>query len=87
MSLPEARTSRVDRSAPTCPAGVPDQVRAELNAFFTLVFREGFVGAMRVTLWLPIAVMGCAALSVLLVRQRRSTAPVTEESEVTPAAT
>jgi hypothetical protein len=68
-------------------AGVPDQVRAELNAFFTLAFHEGFVGAMRVTLWLPIAVMGCAAQSVLLVRQRRSTAPVTEESEVTPAAT
>ena len=69
------------------PAGIPDQMRAELNAFFTIVFHEGFVGAMRVTLWLPIAVMGCAALSVLLVRRRKSTAPVTEEPEATPAAT
>jgi len=69
------------------PAGVPEQARAQLNAFFTLVFHEGFAGAMRVTLWLPIAVMGCAALSVLLVRRRRSAAPATEEPEVTPAAT
>ena len=69
------------------PAGLPDQVRAQLNAFFTLVFHEGFVGAMRVTLWLPIAVMGCAALSVLLVRSRTTTVPATEEPEATPAAT
>jgi MFS family permease len=52
------------------PAGIPDQVAAKLNAFFTLVFHQGFVGAMRVTLWLPIAVMGAAALSVLLVRRQ-----------------
>ena len=70
------------------PAGIPDQVRAQLNAFFTLVFHEGFVGAMRVTLWLPIAVMGCAALSVLLVRRRKTAAaPATEKPETTPAAT
>jgi EmrB/QacA subfamily drug resistance transporter len=69
------------------PAGVPDQVRAELTAFFTQVFHEGFVGAMRVTLWLPIAVMGGAALSVLLVRRRKRTAPVTEKAETAPVAT
>jgi EmrB/QacA subfamily drug resistance transporter len=69
------------------PPGVPDELRAQLNAFFTSVFHDGFVGAMRVTLWLPIAVMGCAALSVLLVRGRKSTAPATEDAEVTPAAT
>lgn len=69
------------------PAGIPDQARAQLNAFFTLVFHEGFVGAMRVTLWLPIAVMGGAALSVLLVRRRTTTAPATEKPEATPAAT
>jgi MFS family permease len=63
------------------PAGVPDQVRAQLNAFFTLVFHQGYVAAMRVTLWLPIAVMGCAALSVLLVRRRKRTSPVTQEAE------
>jgi EmrB/QacA subfamily drug resistance transporter len=69
------------------PAGIPDQVRAQLNAFFTLVFHEGFVGAMRVTLWLPIVVMGCAALSVLLVRRQKRTAPVTEEPEAAPVTT
>jgi EmrB/QacA subfamily drug resistance transporter len=66
------------------PASLPDQVRAQLNAFFTLVFHEGFVGAMRVTLWLPIAVMGCAALSVLLVRRRKRTSPVAAEPEAAP---
>jgi MFS family permease len=68
------------------PAGIPEQVRAQLTAFFTLVFHEGFVGAMRVTLWLPIAVMGCAALSVLLVRRRKSALSATEKAEATPAA-
>ena len=67
------------------PASIPDQVRTQLTAFFTAVFHEGFVGAMRVTLWLPIAVMGCAAISVLLVRRRRTTAPATETPEATPA--
>jgi EmrB/QacA subfamily drug resistance transporter len=68
------------------PAGIPDQVRAQLSAFFTTVFHEGFVGAMRVTLWLPIAVMGCAALTVLLVRGRGTAEPATEQPEATPAA-
>ena len=70
------------------PAGIPDQVAAKLNAFFTLVFHEGFVGAMRVTLWLPIAVMGAAALSVLLVRRRPAQpARAAEEPEAAPVAT
>jgi MFS family permease len=68
------------------PASVPDQARAQLNAFFTLVFHEGFVGAMRVTLWLPIAVMGCAALSVLLVRRRKRTSPEAAVPEAAPVA-
>ena len=70
------------------PAGIPDQVAAQLNAFFSLVFHQGFVGAMRVTLWLPIVVMGCAALSVLLVRRRpeRPARPA-EEPEAAPVAT
>jgi MFS family permease len=70
------------------PAGVPDQVRAQLNAFFTLVFHEGFVGAMRVTLWLPIAVMAVAALSVLLVRRRPARqSPQERDAEAAPVAT
>lgn len=70
------------------PAGIPAQVAAQLNAFFTLVFHQGFVEAMRVTLWLPIVVMGCAALSVLLVRRRpeRPARPA-QEPEAAPVAT
>jgi EmrB/QacA subfamily drug resistance transporter len=71
------------------PAGIPDQVAAKLNAFFTLVFHQGFVGAMRVTLWLPIAVMGAAALSVLLVRRQpqQPARPAEEPEAAAPVAT
>ncbi|MEU7834785.1 MULTISPECIES: MFS transporter [unclassified Nonomuraea] len=67
--------------APHLPAGIPDQVRAQLDTFFTLVFQQGFVGAMRATLWLPIAVMGCAALAVMLVRGRSDRRSRTERNE------
>jgi EmrB/QacA subfamily drug resistance transporter len=70
------------------PPGIPDQARAVLNEFFTVVFHQGFVEAMRVTLWLPIAVMGFAALSVLLVRRRTRTAPpAAAEAEAAPVVT
>jgi EmrB/QacA subfamily drug resistance transporter len=71
------------------PAGIPDQVAAKLNAFFTLVFHQGFVGAMRVTLWLPIAVMGAAALSVLLVRRQpaQPARPAEQPEAAAPVAT
>jgi EmrB/QacA subfamily drug resistance transporter len=54
----------------TFPPGTPPQV-AELA---TRIFHTGFVDAMRVTLVLPIAVLASGALSVLLVRRRRSAA-------------
>jgi hypothetical protein len=41
---------------------------------------------MRVTLWLPIAVMGCAALSVLLVRRRKTAARTAAEPDVPASA-
>src|SRR2546421_807178 len=50
------------------PPGTPEQVK-ELAA---RVFGEGFVNAMRVTLWLPIVVLAVGALSVLLVRGRKA---------------
>jgi EmrB/QacA subfamily drug resistance transporter len=63
----------------TLPPGTPEQVK-ELAA---RVFGEGFVNAMRVTLWLPIAVLAVGALSVLLVRGKagRAAGPA-EETEV-----
>jgi EmrB/QacA subfamily drug resistance transporter len=48
------------------PAGTPEQIKL----LAAKVFGEGFVNAMRVTLWLPIAVLAVGALSVLLVRGR-----------------
>jgi hypothetical protein len=53
------------------PPGTPQQIQ-DLTA---KVFGEGFANAMRVTLWLPIAVLALGALSVLLVRGRRSQRP------------
>jgi MFS family permease len=58
----------------TLPPGTPPQI-AHLA---TRVFGEGFVNAMRVTLWLPIAVLAVGALSVLLVRGRAGRTAATE---------
>jgi EmrB/QacA subfamily drug resistance transporter len=49
------------------PDGTPEQIKQLAKT----VFGEGFANAMRVTLWLPIAVLGVGALAVLLVRQQR----------------
>jgi EmrB/QacA subfamily drug resistance transporter len=61
------------------PPGTPEQIK-QLAAH---VFGEGFVNAMRVTLWLPIAVLAVGALSVLLVKGRagRSSAAAAPEAE------
>jgi EmrB/QacA subfamily drug resistance transporter len=48
------------------PPGVPEQVKLA----FKSAFDNGYTNAMRVTLVLPIAVMGLAAISVLLVKRR-----------------
>jgi EmrB/QacA subfamily drug resistance transporter len=52
------------------PGNVPAQAVALLTRVAGDVFHEGYVNAMRVTLWLPIAVLGLAALTVLLVKTR-----------------
>jgi EmrB/QacA subfamily drug resistance transporter len=49
------------------PDGTPEQIKQLART----VFGQGFAGAMRVTLWLPIAVLAVGALSVLLVKQSR----------------
>src|SRR5262249_23900050 len=52
------------------PAGVQEQLKAAGK----FVFDHGFVQAMHVTLVMPIAAMGLAALSVLLVKRRKKAA-------------
>jgi EmrB/QacA subfamily drug resistance transporter len=49
------------------PPGTPPQV-VEVAA---RIFHEGYINAMRVTLWLPIAVLAVGALSVLVVKRRK----------------
>jgi len=56
------------------PPGLPEQARQLIQDVATTTFHEGFVDAMRVSLVLPIAVIGAAALSCLFVRGRGRTA-------------
>jgi MFS family permease len=56
------------------PAGIPGDVATTIGKIAKATFDEGFTNAMRTSLILPIAMMGVAALSVLLVKHRRATA-------------
>jgi MFS family permease len=69
------------QNAIAVPPGVPGTVRQTLTSLGKTVFDIGFTNAMRVTLWLPIAVMGAAGLSVLLVRRRARDSTATAASE------
>jgi EmrB/QacA subfamily drug resistance transporter len=51
--------------------GIPEAFRGVVGRLVKTIFDEGYTNAMRVTLWLPIAVMGIAALSIILVKGRR----------------
>jgi EmrB/QacA subfamily drug resistance transporter len=51
--------------------GVPGAFRDVVGRLVKTIFDEGYTNAMRVTLWLPIAVMGVAAISTILVKGRR----------------
>jgi EmrB/QacA subfamily drug resistance transporter len=55
-------------------SGVPAAFRDVVGRLVKTIFDEGFTNAMRVTLWLPIVVMGVAALTILLVKGRRKQA-------------
>src|SRR5262249_22998999 len=52
-------------------AGVPAGLPAPLRQVFIATFRDGYVGAMRVSLVLPVALIGLAALACLTARRRR----------------
>jgi EmrB/QacA subfamily drug resistance transporter len=70
------------------PPGIPAQARQTVMAAGKAAFDNGFTNAMRPTLVLPIAVMGLAALSVLLVKTRRTGAePAPSAATSTSAAT
>jgi hypothetical protein len=56
--------------ASNIPQEIVDKVQPILSKFYEVCF----TGAMRVTLILPISVMGLAALSVLFVKRRKKTA-------------
>jgi EmrB/QacA subfamily drug resistance transporter len=60
------------------PPGTPSDV----VQLATSIFHTGFTNAMRVTLWLPIAVLAVGALAVLLVRSPRRGAGTGSEDEV-----
>jgi EmrB/QacA subfamily drug resistance transporter len=66
------------------PAGLsqlPKELQARFLAAAKAVFDDAFTHGMKVTLILPIAVMGLAALSVLLVKQHRQTPPTEPAAE------
>jgi hypothetical protein len=69
------------------PQGIPEQFKSLVNGLVKTIFDEGFTQAMRTTLWLPIVVMGIAALSILLVRRRRATPtgePAADQADAVP---
>jgi EmrB/QacA subfamily drug resistance transporter len=60
---------------------LPAEAQARIGAASKTIFDNGFTGGMRVSLVLPISMMGLAALSVLLVKRRRAeVVPASEES-------
>jgi EmrB/QacA subfamily drug resistance transporter len=69
------------QSGAVLPAGVPDQYRQALTDIADRTFHEGFTGAMKATLLLPLIVLAVAALSCLFVRTR----PTDTTPDVRPA--
>ncbi|HEX6681239.1 MAG TPA: DHA2 family efflux MFS transporter permease subunit [Candidatus Limnocylindrales bacterium] len=58
------------QSGVALPTGLPEQVLQAIAAAAQKTFHEAFTSAMRITLVLPLIVLGMAALTVLLVRRK-----------------
>jgi hypothetical protein len=58
---------------------LPGQAQAQIGAASKVIFDNGFTNGMRLSLILPIGVMGLAAVSVLLVRRKPRSAPAAAE--------
>jgi EmrB/QacA subfamily drug resistance transporter len=67
-------------SVPDWVTHLPGQVQAQVGAASKVIFDNGFTNGMRLSLILPISVMGLAAVSVLLVRRKPRVAPATAEA-------
>jgi EmrB/QacA subfamily drug resistance transporter len=61
--------------------GIPAEFRDVVGKLVKTIFDEGYTNAMRTTLVLPIAVMGIAALSILLVRGKARSDVRRQQSE------
>ncbi len=76
---------------PTVPEWVthlPGPIQAQIGAASKIIFDAGFTNGMRVALVLPIAMMGLAALSVLLVKSDPAPTPAPASAPTeTPAET
>jgi EmrB/QacA subfamily drug resistance transporter len=57
--------------APIVPTGVPARYRGLVASLARAVFEDGLTDAVRITLQVPLAVMGVACVSVLLATNRR----------------
>jgi EmrB/QacA subfamily drug resistance transporter len=73
---------------PASPAWIsqlPAEAQAKVGAASKAIFDSGFTGGMRISLVLPIAMMGLAALSVLLVKRRRSDGDEPSPADAAPS--
>ncbi len=64
-------------SVPEWVTHLPGQAQAQIGAASKVIFDNGFTNGMRLSLILPISMMGLAAVSVLVVRRRSHSAPAT----------
>ncbi|HEY2791415.1 MAG TPA: MFS transporter, partial [Micromonosporaceae bacterium] len=64
-------------SVPEWVTHLSGQAQAQIGAASKVIFDNGFTNGMRLSLILPISMMGLAAISVLVVRRRPRSAPAT----------